>query len=666
MKLRKLKLVTSIGLAVAVVLVLGLGTNYLAVSSKMKGVMQNSIDSQLAERLTMQEKIINSYVNDAEMYLIQFSTSPIVKETIKGKNTGDIQEYIKAYVSTADNVENVYVADMNSTVLASYVEPVIGKTLREGEALKQLQDALCGGMYNTGIMASKATGQQVISMYYPVYENGNMIGYVGAAVYSQNLQDSFESLGQKIMLIDALSKNYIFTEDDAMIGTTVEDEALLDIMTKTTGTQNPVKENITVNGQKMISISQFVPDRNWMLVTYTPYEDAFSGQYSLSRTMLLTNIGTIILVFIVLLISAKFALKDIVDLIGICNSLGTLDLRCRKNLDVYLDYHNEAGSLSNALDSLTASVTAAVTKVKSNSALLQDNAEKVQVHIENTNTMTSSVIDNMREIAQGAASQAKDIETATGRVIEIGELIEKTSKNLSGLMQNSSDMGNSSDAAEDTLASLTEMSKKTQQAVILINQKMASTSEATKEIKVATEVITNIAEETNLLALNASIEAARAGEAGRGFAVVAEQIKSLSEQSNESAAQIQKTIEQLVEEVAESTKTMESVSEIIGQQNEGIAVTEKSFATVKTCIHQSLDQINAIMEVMRVLDEKRQHIIDLVSNLSAISQENAATSEESTNLASALGEEMSSIMKEMDKSLQIAEELEKNIAQFTF
>lgn len=663
-KKNRLNLTASISIAVAIVLLFGLSLNWVVSSLKMRYVMQSAVGNQLKERLTMQQDIIDSYIMESEDYLIRFSTSPTVKQALQSGDTKELQQYIKDYVATAQNVENVYVADMNSTVVASFVEPVIGKTLREGDALKQLQDALANGMYNTGIMASKATGQQIISMYYPVYDGSKMIGYVGAAVYSHNLQDSFDALGQKVMLIDATSKAYIFHENPEQIGTLVEDDDLLNIISKATDAQAPVEEVVVINGQEMISLSQMIVGRNWILVAYTPHSEAFSGIRTLSRMMLTTNLGTFVLVFIVLLISTKLALKDIVQIIDICKTLESLDLKRRKELDVYTECKNEAGMIGNALNSLAESVASVVTKVKHNSATLQESVRTVEDRISNTNALTTGVMEDMQEIAQGASDQAADTQTANKKVIEIGELIEQTSNNLLILKSNAVEMDTASDNAENTLKELSTMSEKTRGIVDLINQRMDSACVATNAIKTATDMITDIAEETNLLALNASIEAACAGEAGKGFAVVAEQIKKLSEQSNESAEQIQNTITKLVKEVSDSVKTMKTVSDIIDEQNKCIYDAETSFDIVKSRIDHSTSQIDKIMSDTKQLDNSRRTVIDLVSNLSAIAHENANTSEKSANSATTLGEEISLIWDEVKSFAKIADELEDNISKF--
>ena len=484
-KKNRLNLTASISIAVAIVLLFGLSLNWVVSSLKMRYVMQSAVGNQLKERLTMQQDIIDSYIMESEDYLIRFSTAPTVKQALQSGDTKELQQYIKDYVATAQNVENVYVADMNSTVVASFVEPVIGKTLREGDALKQLQDALANGMYNTGIMASKATGQQIISMYYPVYDGSKMIGYVGAAVYSHNLQDSFDALGQKVMLIDATSKAYIFHENPEQIGTLVEDDDLLNIISKATDAQAPVEEVVVINGQEMISLSQMIVGRNWILVAYTPHSEAFSGIRTLSRMMLTTNLGTFVLVFIVLLISTKLALKDIVQIIDICKTLESLDLKRRKELDVYTECKNEAGMIGNALNSLAESVASVVTKVKHNSATLQESVRTVEDRISNTNALTTGVMEDMQEIAQGASDQAADTQTANKKVIEIGELIEQTSNNLLILKSNAVEMDTASDNAENTLKELSTMSEKTRGIVDLINQRMDSACVATNAIKTA-------------------------------------------------------------------------------------------------------------------------------------------------------------------------------------
>lgn len=665
-KSKKLNLIASIGISVVVVLLLGLGLNYLAASTKMKNVMNESIDSELTGCLMMQEEIINTYVSDAENYLIRFSTSPIVTDTIRNNGNNGIQQYITDYVKTADNVENVYISDINSTVLASYVEPVIGKTLREGDALKQLQDALKNGMYNTGIMASKATGEQCISMYYPVYDNGDIIGYVGAAVYSQNLQESFKNLNQKIILIDASSGNYIFSENSEMIGVPVEDKNLINLINETSGSDNMVKEIIDIDGIKSVSMSQKIDGKDWILIAYTPYNKAFGGMNSLSVTMLFINVLTLLGVLCALLISTKISLKDITKIIGICNTFESLDLTKRGKLKTYEEYQNEAGTISKSLISLTDSIATVINKVKENSLALQNAVRQMDLYISNANSLTDNVSDNMQKIAGGASAQANDTEVASEKVAEIGKLIENTTNNLSVFKQNSINMESASQEAQNTFDYLITTSQNTKQAVTVINEKMKATSKATNEIKSATEVITDIAEETNLLALNASIEAARAGEAGKGFAVVADQIKKLSEQSNESAKQIQNTITELVNEVCESVATIESVTKAIDLQNVNIQKTEESFDIVKNYIEGSMKQIHNIIEDINALNEKRESVVLLVSNLSDIAHKNASNSMESLESTKELDNEISSMLNEVKKAAVIAEDLQGKINKFNF
>ena len=661
--LRNTKITVSIGIVVAVSLLIGFSLNFIIMDGQMDAKMTQESNEQFADSLAFQEQLIEDYVADAERYLMQFSMAKEVKEAIlKGSTSDEFQAYIGNYYNSRDNVENVYVADINSKVIASYVEPAIGKVLREGDRLTQLHDALKNGLYNAGIMTSGSTGQQILSLYYPIYDNDKMIGFAGVAVYTQNLQAIFDELGQNMMLIDSASNTYIFNEDYDKIGGQVEDTEELRILGKVQET-DVVNDEALIGGVRYRIGAKMIPGRTWVLLAYKPYAEVYELADRLHSIMLGINVVTFAFVLIVLIVITSFLLKDITKILNVCNVLRTLDLRNRENLKEYCG-KSETGKISASVLELAESLAGVLSDVRQSETNLSNNVEAVKAYISNTEELTQKIVVSMSEISQGASDQAEDILVAAEEVSKISDLIEENNVSLANLKDGSAEMELTSQNAIEILDSLSQMSETTEAAISLINEKMDMTNKATEEIAVATDLITNIASQTNLLAINASIEAARAGDSGRGFAVVAEEIKMLSDQSEQSASKIRDIISSLISTVEEANKAVKNVSDIITRQNKDIEDTEKAFSRVMSCVKKSEQQVEEISNKNDVLGEAKDTITELISNLSAIAQENAAMSCESNLSMEDLGREMTSIMSEIDKTSQVAEELTANMEKF--
>lgn len=156
---------------------------------------------------------------------------------------------------------------------------------------------------------------------------------------------------------------------------------------------------------------------------------------------------------------------------------------------------------------------------------------------------------------------------------------------------------------------------------------------SSQEINKIVSVIDEIAFQTNLLALNAGVEAARAGESGKGFAVVAQEVRELAQRSSNAAKEIANLLSKSRDEVDHGVKLVEKA----GNALDGIGSHVLSINS----------HIGEIMESTR---EEAETLIDIntsVNQLDAMTQQNAAMVEETTDAIHRLAGEAA----EMDQRL---------------
>lgn len=346
-----------------------------------------------------------------------------------------------------------------------------------------------------------------------------------------------------------------------------------------------------------------------------------------------------------------------------------VDAVSRGDLNVELDpkhlkRKDEIGNMCRYIDNLRRELIGIVSGLKEQSAILYHSSEMLESTSGNAYEAVEQVERAIQEIADGAASQADETQKATENVILMGRMVEDTSGQFFELKSNASEMQKSSEEATSILNELNQINQQAIDAIDVIYEQTNTTNGSALKIREATNLITEIAEETNLLSLNASIEAARAGEQGRGFAVVAAQIQKLAEQSNDSARQIEEIINLLIQDSTKSVTTMNEVRAIMEQQNANVKRTEDAFTVVKNGIDHSMEGISYVAENTKGLDGARVKVIDAVQNLTAIAEENAAGTEETSASATEFGNMMGGIRGEAEALKRVANELEERMKVF--
>jgi len=140
---------------------------------------------------------------------------------------------------------------------------------------------------------------------------------------------------------------------------------------------------------------------------------------------------------------------------------------------------------------------------------------------------------------------------------------------------------------------------------------------AMNEIAEKINIVGEIARQTNLLSLNAAIEAARAGEHGKGFAVVANEVGKLAAVSQQAASDI---LEIANKSVSKANTAGEKIKAIIPD------------------IRRTADLVSEISASSNEQNTGSEQINQAMLQLDQVIQQNAASAEE----ASAMSEELTS------------------------
>ncbi|WP_082845615.1 methyl-accepting chemotaxis protein [Paraburkholderia caribensis] len=231
---------------------------------------------------------------------------------------------------------------------------------------------------------------------------------------------------------------------------------------------------------------------------------------------------------------------------------------------------------------------------------------------------SESIVMATRQIAAGNID-------LSSRTEEQASALQETASSMEQLTSTVKQNADNARQASEFAATASEIADRGSIVVAQVVGTMGEINHSSGKIADIITIIEGIAFQTNILALNAAVEAARAGEEGRGFAVVAGEVRSLAQRSASAAKEIKELIDTSVQRVyAGSTLVDEAgrtMTDIMGAIRRVTAIMEE-------IADASVEQSGGIDQVARA-----------VTQMDAVTQQNAALVEQAAAAASSLEEQ---------------------------
>ena len=330
---------------------------FILVNRSLTDTLEERVMHDATVIATDRAALTESFVRSCCLFLDGYSRSTEVREALKAPEDTELvqalQEYTLRYAKGHDNLEGLYTAKWDTFVLAHVNPASVGKTFRDADGAKTLEDQIRKEKaFCSGIVKAPVTEAMVIPLYAPVYdETGEVIGFVGAAFYREGLQQSLAEAAKQMGIVDCSVLNldgnlWIFDNDPDMIGTECRDTVLLNAIEELKESGEGGK--VLIGEEKVYSL-YYLEERDWVFIV----TDADEQMFSMVRRVRISLIGLLLAVAAVsiflLILFLNFMLRPFKAIDHQIERLRDSDYSEGHAIEKYKDREDEFGKIANAV-----------------------------------------------------------------------------------------------------------------------------------------------------------------------------------------------------------------------------------------------------------------------------------------------------------------------------
>lgn len=648
------KLATRISIITTAITLTGMLLLWGIVSNNVTSIVKNDITNQMIDAVESRASIINDYVTSAEEYVTAFALGGEVHDLLMNPDNPELlekaQQYTEDFASVKGIFEGLYVATPNTHVLTHTSKSAVGMTTRTGDSLKQFQDTILARqeLTNLGIMESPGTGSMILSMYYPIYEAGNCIGYAGAGVYASRLMDVLLGLELKglpnseYVFLNVDTGVYLYHQDESLLNTQTTDSGYLEILDqiKTTGsTQASTYSYQDESGVTHLVVYKYLKDRNWVFMVRNNAAEVYQTVTTVRAVVgLLCAIVEAVIVLVTLLILHRQG-KELMILEHAINRLGSLELSADQELARFHGRKDEIGMIAQTTHNLCDCLRKTIEDIGRILGEMADGNIAVDVTLnqayyigdfkilsESLITIRTKLTNLMRDISRVASQVDASAYQVSDGVQALSNGSMEQSASVAELVSHVTDLSSQINDSAVRCRNASELVDKANGYADEADKKMAQLTIATQNIdRSSTQIVSivktieDIAFQTNILALNASVEAGRADASGKGFSVVANEVRSLASKSSQAA----QNTGVLIRDSMQDIKT-------------GTASTSQAISAMQV-INDCIESIKTLMDEIALASVQQSEMILSVEggikDISNVVQANTTTAEESAGVS---------------------------------